>query len=640
MAKIEDLVRRIEDESLREAISAEVKELKKTKRFGLVFEEHLPETVRLPNVPVRKGCLVAKKAETGNACWQVLSLSKGQAKCKPVGSKGYAQDKVTIPVEELVVVKPFGEPIFPTLTPIDRVARGGPDKPWHTLINADNFHALQLLLYCYEGQVDVIYIDPPYNSGARDWKYNNRYVEGSDSYRHSKWLSMIRKRLTLAKRLLRPNSGVIIVTIDDYENHSLAHILDELFPDYQRNPVVVRYNRTGSPRNGLFRVHEYAHFLSQADFERDTSNSYTTTRNLRKNGNASSRSDRKSMFYPIFIDPNKNKILGVGAQPEDDFHPSSAQEFDGEKVLVWPIDDEGIERRWSWSSKSVVSRVDELFVTSKSGIFSIRFETLNNPVGDNQTIFDGLLMDAATHGSNVINETVGKNFPYPKSLYAVAKCINMALRNQKNGLILDFFAGSGTTFHATSLLNARDGGARRSIMVTNNEVSYETATRLKGLGYSPGDPEYEIEGIADSITWPRSKAVTEGKTADGKDLSIVYHGFGETEQEEAIKFAQIKIDVETASSKKSVLSTLKNISKLGCDITTSEVKDSPFSVLQNRETAILWQMEESAAFVDALSNVEDLRQVIAIGGTNSDFRKLKTEVSSRVAPPVKVVEAY
>jgi len=97
-------------------------------------------------------------------------------------------------VTELVVVRSFGDPIYPALVPVDRVARGGPDKPWHMLINADNFHALQLLLYAYEGKVDVIYIDPPYNSGARDWKYNNDYVDKTDSFRHSKWLSMMKKR--------------------------------------------------------------------------------------------------------------------------------------------------------------------------------------------------------------------------------------------------------------------------------------------------------------------------------------------------------------------------------------------------------------------------------------------------------------
>lgn len=204
MAKIEDLIAKIPDEGLKKAIGAEVRELKKHKKFGLVFEEHLPETVRLPKLPVKQGELVAKKREAGNELWRVKSIRKGIATLERA-IEGYQlpSEMSEVPVAELVVVRSFGDPIYPALVPVDRVARGGPDKPWHMLINADNFHALQLLLYAYEGKVDVIYIDPPYNTGARDWKYNNDYVDKSDSFRHSKWLSMIKKRLLLAKRLLK-----------------------------------------------------------------------------------------------------------------------------------------------------------------------------------------------------------------------------------------------------------------------------------------------------------------------------------------------------------------------------------------------------------------------------------------------------
>ncbi len=158
MAKIEDFIAQIPDERLRKAIAAEVRDLKKNKKFGLVFEEHLPETVRLPNLPVKVGDLVAKKRESGNQIW------KGKADLvKPVdGYPTGADEGGEVPVTELVVVRSFGVPIYPALVPVDRIASGGPDKPWNVLINSDNFHALQLLLCCYEGQVDVIYIDPPY----------------------------------------------------------------------------------------------------------------------------------------------------------------------------------------------------------------------------------------------------------------------------------------------------------------------------------------------------------------------------------------------------------------------------------------------------------------------------------------------
>ncbi len=163
MAKIEDLILQVPDDRLRNALAEEVKALKRTKKFGLVFEQHLPETLRLPLLPVREGALVALKRQPGNDLWRVKAIRKGAAICDRA-VEGYPKQADTsreFPVADLVVVRNFGEPIYPALVPVDRIQRGGPDKPWHVLINADNFHALQLLLYCYEGKVDVIYIDPP-----------------------------------------------------------------------------------------------------------------------------------------------------------------------------------------------------------------------------------------------------------------------------------------------------------------------------------------------------------------------------------------------------------------------------------------------------------------------------------------------
>lgn len=264
MAKIEDLIARIPDERLRKGIAAEVKALKKTKKFGLVFEEHLPETVRLPKLPVKLGELVALKRESGNQLWRVKSIHKNVATCDravegyPAGSEANKE----FPVSDLVVVRSFGDPIYPALVPVDRVERGGPDKPWHVLINADNFHALQLLLYCYEGQVDVIYIDPPYNSGARDWKYNNDFVDGKDAWRHSKWLAMMQRRLQLAKRLLNPLDSVLIVTIDEKEYLRLGLLLEQLFPEARVQMVSSVINHSGVARDKEFyRADEYIFFV-------------------------------------------------------------------------------------------------------------------------------------------------------------------------------------------------------------------------------------------------------------------------------------------------------------------------------------------------------------------------------------------
>ena len=226
MAAINDLIVQIEDKALQERLQSEINRVTEKKKFGLVFEGHLPELTPIYSAKARKNSKVTLRDRLLADLWRVLSVRAGQAHCRNIGSG----EMRIIPVDNLVVVRQFGEPIFPALMPIDRVQNGPEDAPWHTLIEADNYHALQLLEYICGGKVDCIYIDPPYNSGARDWKYNNDYVDENDNWRHSKWLSFIQKRLLLAKRLLNPENSVLIVTIDEKEYLRLGLLLEQVFP--------------------------------------------------------------------------------------------------------------------------------------------------------------------------------------------------------------------------------------------------------------------------------------------------------------------------------------------------------------------------------------------------------------------------
>ena len=255
MARLEDLIKDIADARLRNQIAAEVGKLKARKKFGLVFEQHLPEVVQLPGLPVKPGTRVAKRTDKNAGFFLVTDAVNGK-KVSILPERGGGEE--VFPKDELVVVKRFGEPMYPALVPVDRITRA-PGKPFHTLINADNFHALQVLLYCYEGCVDAIYIDPPYNSGARDWKYNNDYVDRADQYRHSKWLSMMKRRLELAKRLLK-RDGVLIVTIDENEVGHLSVLLESIFPEYLRHMVSAVINPKGTGKLNFARVDEYVFF--------------------------------------------------------------------------------------------------------------------------------------------------------------------------------------------------------------------------------------------------------------------------------------------------------------------------------------------------------------------------------------------
>jgi adenine-specific DNA-methyltransferase len=228
--ELEELLNEIRDPRLKGRLSAAVGELRKHKKFGLVFEEHIPELLPIYNAKIRAQARVAPRNGQLTETFVVQGVVEGIATLKPEHGEG---EILTAAVADLVVVKRFGEAIFPALRLVESVLRGG-NMPHHTLIEADNYHALQLLEWVYTGKVDCIYIDPPYNTGARDWKYNNDYVDRGDSWRHSKWLSFMKKRLQIARRLLKPGTGVLIVTIDEHEVSHLGVLLEAELRDYYR----------------------------------------------------------------------------------------------------------------------------------------------------------------------------------------------------------------------------------------------------------------------------------------------------------------------------------------------------------------------------------------------------------------------
>ena len=256
MAAINDLIAQIQDVELRNKIEQEVNRMNKQKKFGLVFEEHLPECTPLYEMPVNCGSNVALKSGNINDIYRVIAINNEKALCIK------EDEKEEWNIADLVVVAKFGEPIYPYLKQIDSVCNAPDSDLWHTLIEADNYHALQLLEYLYAGKVDCIYIDPPYNTGAKDWKYNNDYVDGNDSYRHSKWLCMMQKRLKLAKRLLNPKDSVLIVTIDEKEYLHLGCLLEELFPETRMQMIASVINPKGNRRDNEFsRCEEYIFFV-------------------------------------------------------------------------------------------------------------------------------------------------------------------------------------------------------------------------------------------------------------------------------------------------------------------------------------------------------------------------------------------
>ena len=180
MAAIDTLIEQISDQNLKKLISDEVARMKQQKKFGLVFEEHLPEATPLYDVPIKKKSLVAEKDGFFKVFYRVKQIEGNTLICETQDDR---RREVRFEKDRMVAVAMFGEPIYPYLKPMDEVQNAPDSKLWHTLIEAENYHALQLLVYLYGGMVDCIYIDPPYNNRNRTWKYNNDYVDDKDSYK-------------------------------------------------------------------------------------------------------------------------------------------------------------------------------------------------------------------------------------------------------------------------------------------------------------------------------------------------------------------------------------------------------------------------------------------------------------------------
>ncbi len=520
MSVIDDLVAQIQDNTLKDRITNEVAKLESRKKYGLVFEEHIPECTPLYGFPIRKGASVAVKKGYIQDLYTVTDIQGDLISC--VQRETLEQREFNR--KEIVAVAEFGEPIYPYLKPVNMVSNAPDSSLWHILIEAENYHALQLLEYLYSGKVDCIYIDPPYNTGSRDWKYNNDYVDGNDMYRHSKWLSMMSKRLKIAKRLLK-SDGVMIVAIDDNELNTLGMLLQDLFSEYDIFCVTIVHNPNGNQGQNFGRTNEYAYFITPHGRQVLSLEDRTDNPDIRPlrdvSGNSNMRTDANNCFYPIYI--KDNKIIGFGDVCDDSYHPGAANILRNDGTIeVYPIDAKDNERKWVFARQTVESIKDELYVewNKSRSIYDI-IRCKNNFTY--KTVWDKKSLNANSYGSKLINSIFGdKRFEYPKSVYAVYECIKAVCKDRKNALVLDFFAGSGTTLQSVNLLNAEDGGSRQCIMVTNNEVSEKEAKTLTAQGFKPGDEQWEKYGIARYVAWPRTVCSILGCDIYGKPLDGDY----------------------------------------------------------------------------------------------------------------------
>ena len=393
------------------------------------------------------------------------------------------------------------------------VVEGAPN---HILIEGDNFHALTCLSYTHENAIDVIYIDPPYNTGNKDFVYNDSYVDSEDDFRHSKWLSFMAKRLRIARRLLSDN-GVIFISIDDNEQAALQLLCDEVFgKDNFVGLMTLMSNPRGSQNSKfLSSVHEYVLMYanhintlkvtgvakedeSLNEFkEIDADGRRYRLLGLRKRGGEWRKEDRPNMYFPIYVNPEN----GDCTLEQDDQH----------SVVVVPKRPTGELSRWTWSREKFISeravvigkRVNRASEDDAWDIF--RKDYIDDENGEEKTTkLKTMWVEKETNYQNARNELKAifgnsEIFDYPKPTYIVQRLVSI-IPNAKN--ILDFFAGSGTSLHAVMQLNQEDGGHRQCILVTNNEngicerITYERNKRvIQGYTNSKGE---KVDGLSDN----------------------------------------------------------------------------------------------------------------------------------------------
>ena len=707
MSRLTDLIARAKarESALGDELEREFKALASRRAFGLNFERHRPESVELPGRPVRRGDKVRVLPPRGTTqrgdqrLWRVTRIEgDGEARMAQITLiDAETAETADVAVADLVVVAEFRDFIYPGLVSTGRVSRGD-DKPFHTVINGENFHVLEALTYTHRGKIDAIYIDPPYNTGARDWKYNNDYVEAEDLYRHSKWLAMIERRLKVAKELLNPLASCLIVSIDEKEFLRLGLLLEQVFPEAEVVMITSVISAKGAVRPGRFsRVEEHIFFvfLGDAKVKWWTSNMLPSGGDedkkdankefapiewllLRRREPTSVRSARPNQFYPIFVRKADGRIASIGDPIPPEIDRTTVPLPPG-TVALWPTKPDGTEMLWgltpdvlrrnlaegyvrvnNWKPNKgtgsvqylqtgVIKRIKsgEIKVTGRAPDGSVQGHVAEGAsLGTSpKRVWNMKSHNAETGGTNMLSSLMpGRRFPFPKSLYAVEDALRFIVSDNQTSTVLDFFSGSGTTAHAVMRLNRQDGGRRQCISVTNNEVAADEQAALRQAGLRPGDPDWEKWGICDYITKPRIAAAITGKTPEGKDIEGDYkftdefpiaEGF-----EENAEFFTLTYESHVAVGANFAFQRIAPLLWMRAGSEGRRIDDLPEGGWALADTyGLLVDLDRAGAFCDAVAAQGGLRVAYVVTDDDRRFQAVARALPDGVEP-VRLYESY
>lgn len=688
MSRLNDLLRQLEtsDPALAKDLRREVDALSNRRAFGLNFERHVPEAVELPGRPVRRGDKVrilpprgSKPTAGDERLWRVVAISKDEPGTRTASLEMLDDEAETAEsqIDDLVVVAEFRDPIYPGLVSTGKPINRGGNKPYHVVINAENYHALQILLFTHRASIDLIYVDPPYNTG-NEWTYNDKFVGDADLYRHSKWLAFVERRMRLAKDLLAPR-GVLCVSIGAQEMHRLKLLLEQIFENKVVQAISIQTTAGGKSTAGVNSLHDYLLCVTPEDFEPQPTSFTGGVSRTPWEGlvlATFNRVQRPNQAYPIFVDRDTGRIHSLGNSLADQLRSGqyvgdpAAFPFEIDAptgtVAIWPITTKGEECVWRLIPERLMADWEKgyikISVNRRKGDrnkFSLQYlpsgvikkvqsgeiSTIGTEeglptlrLGENHTAGAAIpsIWSEANHRTSVGTEHLkrvfgDKRFPYPKPVPFVADVIAAFAETAGSATILDFFGGSGTTTEAVAALNASDGGSRVSILVTNNELSITDSTGLRHRGIRAGDPEWEQRGVFEQVARPRLEVVFNGVRRDGSEFS---KGF-----QENLEFFDLTYETPLRVSSGREFSKIAPLLWLRAGSKGRSIDDISSGWDVTDVYGVLADLNQSEAFIKSVAAIEGFRIAFIITDEDRLFEAVVRELPEAVEP-VRLYEAY
>lgn len=668
--ELQSLLARVEasDPGTAKELRRHIDALQRRRQFGLNFEKHTPESVALTGRPVTVGDKVrflpprGERAAEPKETWVVMSISSTADGRIASLLAPRTKEEATRAVEDLVFVADFRDPIYPGL-----ISSGAPEvhrdgAPSHTVINAENYHALELMLFTHQGTVDLIYIDPPYNTGGKtSWLYNDDYVDKDDKYKNSKWLAFMDRRLRLARKLLKP-SGAIMVSIGDDEQHRLRMLMEQLFgAENHVAQLAVEMSTTSGPKTTnaqqgtIVKNVEYVLiYRKSAAFDTEVRHTplYDSVDRwdshyslwLNDDGTTSSLYERLDQEPGVREDIERFRLVGksarskgkfIGAKGMDvliaasetarafvlenlerigrtDTPPVSAQ-----NVLVPP------ER---WVEHEAEGRSYRLTRSGGGTLLQIYTLDRNYRKTDDaegrlgRTVIRGDLWRGFHSDMGNVSKEGGIAFSNGKKPIRLVKQLIRWANNSSDAVILDFFGGSGTTAHAVMAMNAEDQGRRRSILVTNNEVSRDTSRAMRKQKLRPGDPEWESQGVFEAVTQPRLRNSARETNENVEFLTLTYENPALVELDMAFERIAPLLWMRAGSEGRRI-----------------EAPNGTFDVTD--VYAVLFNVDASRAFLGAVHQAAGIRVAYVVTDDESQFQAIASQLPDAVQA-VRLYESY